>query len=375
MEPKPVSERKNIITSNHTSHKETRRDSGKCLYKLGLTALILLFLTACVQQQAGEPQRRSDFALNTVCTISIMEGGNRNAMNAAFTRLHELEQKLSARLDSSQLMGVNNAAGKNPVKVDKELFFVVQKALHYAQLSEGNFDPTIDPLSRLWDIQGGTERIPEPAEIAAALKLVDASKVVLDAAKSTIYLTEPGMSLDLGGIAKGYAADELGAVLRANGVKSAIIDLGGNIVTLGQKTDGSPWRIAIKNPIEPDGQYLGILSLSGSATMVTSGVYERYFIGPDGRRYHHIISTADGYPVDNGVISVTIIADSSLDADALSTALLAMGIEKGLILAESLPGVEAIFADHQLALHATSGISGQFVIVDRRFSWHKDTQP
>ncbi|MBU0936558.1 MAG: FAD:protein FMN transferase [Spirochaetes bacterium] len=333
-----------------------------------LIAAILSISLSCSKTPAG-PLKASDFALNTVCTITLIEGGSQQIMNDAFARLHALEQILSARQDDSSLMQVNKAAGIHPVAVEPELFAVIEKALEYARLSQGNFDPTIDPLSRLWDIQGGTERVPEPEEIQLALSFINAGDVILDPQQQTVFLARSGMSLDLGAIAKGYAADELSKLLLAGGVKAAIVDLGGNIVTIGSKPDGSPWRIAIKNPVEPDQAYLGLLSLPGSNTMVTSGIYERYFFGDDGQRYHHILSTEDGYPVDNGVISVTIISRSSIDADALSTSLLAMGIESGLALAESLTGIDAVFVDQNRKLYASSGVKDYFVLQNPDFSW------
>ncbi|HAW86630.1 MAG TPA: thiamine biosynthesis protein ApbE [Spirochaetaceae bacterium] len=301
--------------------------------------------------------------------MTLLAGGDNDSLRSAFERIQAIETMMSARQDGSSLMAVNRAAGREAVEVDPELYFVVEQALRYATLTGGRFDPTIDPLARLWDIQGGTERIPAPDEIAAALDLVDSTAVTLNPVNHSIFLTRGGMSLDLGAIAKGYAADAVATVLKAEGVEAAIIDLGGNIVVLGNKADGSPWRVGVKNPFNPGSAYLGILSLEGSGTMVTSGIYERFFIGPDGQHYHHIFNTADGYPVQNGLLSVTVLSQSSLDADALSTSLFALGLEAGLALAEELDEVEALFVDANHRLSATTGMRRLFTISDTAFSW------
>ncbi|OHD16087.1 MAG: hypothetical protein A2087_08970 [Spirochaetes bacterium GWD1_61_31] len=334
-----------------------------------MAATLSLTLLAACAKPTTYPLKRSDFALNTVCSITLLAGGDNDSLRSAFERIQAIETMMSARQDGSSLMAVNRAAGREAVEVDPELYFVVEQALRYATLTGGRFDPTIDPLARLWDIQGGTERIPAPDEIAAALDLVDSTAVTLNPVNHSIFLTRGGMSLDLGAIAKGYAADAVATVLKAEGVEAAIIDLGGNIVVLGNKADGSPWRVGVKNPFNPGSAYLGILSLEGSGTMVTSGIYERFFIGPDGQHYHHIFNTADGYPVQNGLLSVTVLSQSSLDADALSTSLFALGLEAGLALAEELDEVEALFVDANHRLSATTGMRRLFTISDTAFSW------
>jgi thiamine biosynthesis lipoprotein len=182
------------------------------------------------------------------------------------------------------------------------------------------------------------------------------------------------MALDLGAIAKGYAADELARMLREAGVSRAIIDLGGNIYALGsrspEKTRDSveaepPWRIGVQNPLDERGSYAGVLEVHDKS-VVTSGIYERYFTGSDGKRYHHILDTTTGYPVDNGILSVTVIAPSSMDADALSTACFALGDEKGLALAEA-NGAQVIFIFEDKTIRGSAGALAVFTVSDESF--------
>lgn len=175
------------------------------------------------------------------------------------------------------------------------------------------------------------------------------------------------MALDLGSTSKGYAADEVAKIIRKAGVKSAIIDLGGNILAVGARPDGKPWRIGLQDPFSTDrGAYLGVASLTNK-TMVTSGVYERFFI-KDGKRYHHILDTSTGYPVDNGLMSVTIVTDKSFDADGFTTTIFAMGRIKGMALAKE-KGVDVIVVDSSKKVYMSPGVSTYFEITDSSFSF------
>jgi thiamine biosynthesis lipoprotein len=170
------------------------------------------------------------------------------------------------------------------------------------------------------------------------------------------------MTLDLGAIAKGYAADEAAALIRQAGLRRGIIDLGGNILALGTRREDLPWRIGVQTPDQDRGDYLGILTVKDKS-VVTSGIYERFF-EDGGRRYHHILSTADGYPVENGLLSVTIIAEHSIDADGLSTTVFALGYAKGRALIESVPGVDAIFVSEDRVVRGTPGAMAVFSLAN-----------
>lgn len=312
-----------------------------------ITALGALAFTGCRAQKA--PSARTFISFDTVCTINAYDAGTDALYDACEARLSELEQLFSAHIASSDVCRVNEAAGDHPVKVSGEVFTVLRTAREYAEKSGGAFDPTIGPLVALWGIGTENERIPSDSEIDAARALVNWQHLVLDEEAGTAFLEKAGMALDLGGIAKGFAADEIVRLLREEGVSSALVDLGGNVYVLGgrhsdsgksgvgNKSSGTAesalleaWRVGIKNPFHPeDGAGLRVDVMDTS--VVTSGNYERYF-EKDGRRYHHIIDPKTGWPAESGLVSCTIIDSSSLEADVLTTAVFVLGKEKGLEL-------------------------------------------
>ena len=266
----------------------------------------------------------------------------------------------------SQLDAVSDAAGRIPVHVGADVFLVVEKGLHLAEISGGLFDPTVGPLMQAWKMNTENGRIPEPAVLARARALVNWRDVVMDEKARTIYLKRAGMRLDAGGLLKGYAADEVVRILSARGVRSAIVDLGGNIYAMGARPDGSAWRIGVQNPDATRGTPLGVVSVIGK-TVVSSGSYEHFFV-QNGKRYHHIMDTRTGFPVDNGLDQVTIIGGASIDADGLATTLFCLGPVKGLALADSL-GVDAILVTVDRAMYATAGARKVFSLTDRGFTF------
>lgn len=334
-----------------------------------IPALLCLSLTlsACARPGVRDPIRGSEYVLGTICTISLQDGGSEAALQAVFARLKEIETRMSANRDGTEIAAVNEAAGRSPVRVSRDTLFVVKKALEYARISQGAFDPTIGPVVKLWNIGLEGERVPEDREIRETLPLVDWSSVVLDERASTVFLPRPGMRLDLGAIAKGYAADETARILGERKVRAAVVDLGGNVLVFGKKADGSLWRVGVQNPFDDRGSYLGIVGM-GAGTVVTSGVYERFF-EQDGKRYHHILDTRTGRPVESEIVSVTVIAPSSIDADGLSTTLFALGRERGLALVRTLPGVEAIYVDDRRRLYLSPGASKAFNLTDKTFTF------
>jgi len=331
-------------------------------------ALVVVAITALAASCSGKPMDRSDLVLGTVCSIRILDGGSEKALDAAFARLREIEASMSANAAGTVVAAINESAGTVPVAAPADLRYVTGKALWYASRSGGAFDPTIGPIVKLWNIGLDGERVPAPEEITAALPLVDFESVKVDDAAGTVFLPRAGMLLDLGAIAKGYAADEVARVLLEKRVKGAVIDLGGNVKVVGKKPDGSPWRIGIQNPFDERGEHIGIATLAGGTTVVTSGVYERYFIAEDGTHYHHIFDTKTGYPVNNGLVSVTIISSSSIDADGLSTTLFSLGLQAGMAMAESLEHVEAVFIDEEKRVYLSSGAAAVFKLGNAEFT-------
>ena len=267
--------------------------------------------------------------LGTFCTVNLYEDGSDRLYQTLFERLDQIDSEFNLNNPDSELNRINDAAGKNPVEVCDDVSAVLDAALNYARKSDGAFDPTIGTLVRLWGINTPNARVPSQDEIEKALSLVDWKKVQVKKSngKTRVFLEESGMILDLGGIAKGFAADELCLILREKKVRRAIIDLGGNILVWGNKPDGSDWKVGIKNPRDQSLEPPVILKVPGGNSVVTSGLYERYF-EQDGIIYHHILNPRTGYPVQNEVLSSTIISHSSMEADALSTTAFVLGPEE-----------------------------------------------
>ena len=352
-----------------------------------LILALLLPLGGCARPLSTQVE----FALDTLCGVNLYESGSNQLYSQIFSRIREIDRTMTAfenefqeLFDSggnfdpdspaaeayrsaagalvSGVVAINRQAGIEPVHVRADLIDVLEKALYYAELSGGAFDPTIGPLVKLWGIGTDSQRIPDDDEIAAALALVNWRNLVIDRETGTAFLQRKGMALDLGAIAKGYAADEAVRIAREGGVSRAVFDFGGNIAVLGWRDNRGeemqPWRIGIQDPLKKRDEHIGILPVH-DASVVTSGVYERYFEA-DGKRYHHILSTANGYPVDNGLLSVTIVTDNSIDADALSTSVFALGFQRGMALIDSIPGAGAIFIFNDHSVRITDSLAGIF---------------
>lgn len=266
----------------------------------------------------------------TVNGVSIYDYDKKELLDAVLLRAQALENKLSVFRPGSDIWNLNRNAGIKPVTVSDETFEILSAAKKLNALSGGAFAVTIRPLVSLWGIGKINNNIPEQEKIDAVKKLVNDGGLLLDETEHTAFLSVPGQRADLGGIAKGYAADEIKRILTRAGVKSALINLGGNIMTVGCRPDGQPWQIGIQNPASVRGNYLGTVSAVNKA-VVTSGKNERFFIR-DGICYHHLIDPHTGRPADSGLLSVTVIGDSAIEADALTTAVFILGMQKGMAL-------------------------------------------
>ena len=289
---------------------------------------------------------QSQLHLGTVCTINLFDQGSTELYGQMFQKLKGIEQAFSVNLPDSAVSQINQSAGIAPVVVPQEVIYVLQEALRIAERTSGAFDPTIGPLVNLWDIGGDNSQVPSREAIDHARSLVDWRLVEIDSQRGTVYLPKQGMALDLGGIAKGYAADELVAMAQEAGIQQALFDLGGNIYAFGTKADGTPWRVGVKDPAQPGGSPALALAVQ-DRSVVTSGMYERFF-EQEGIRYHHILNPATGYPVWNDIQSVTIVSKNSLLADALSTSVFVLGREKGLALLESEDAEGVIIGEDNL---------------------------
>ena len=275
-------------------------------------------------------------------------------IDGAFHLCTEYENKLSRTIEGSEIDQINHSQG-TPVTVSPDTAELISEALKYGALSEGSFDIAIAPLSSLWDFKAENPQVPDSSAIAEAVKHVDYRNIRLEG--NTVTLTDPDCALDLGAIAKGFIADKIAAYLKEQGVTSAMINLGGNVLAVGSRPDGTDFNVGIQKPFENQNVVLGVFTLSGKS-VVTSGIYERFF-RKDGKLYHHILNPDTGYPIENSLLSVTIISDTSTEGDALSTTCFILGLEKGMALIESLDNVEAIFVTDDMQEHYSSGIGSK----------------
>lgn len=278
------------------------------------------------------------------------------AAHAAFTEVDRIEQLMSEWRPDSEVTAINQNAGVKPVKVSPETFEVVQRSLKLAKESQGAFDPTWAALKGLWDFNAEKPKVPTPEAIEARLKFTGWQKVKIDEAARTVFLTEKGMALGLGGIAKGYGIDRAARVLREHGLSRFIVDGGGDLYVAGKKADGSSWTLGVQDPRARE-QLMAALPIE-DASMVTSGDYERFF-EKDGRRYHHIIDLRTGYPA-NKARSVTVRAPEATLADAMATAIFILGPEAGLAFAKAHPGVETAIVGADGKLVVTDGLKSAF---------------
>ncbi|MDP4094146.1 MAG: FAD:protein FMN transferase [Bacillota bacterium] len=333
----------------------------KIVFAVLLVCTVGIVVYLC-SAKSDKPVEQQGFYMGTIISERVSGHNAKKAADQAMEEIKRLEGLMTINANDSEIDKLNAAAGKNPVKLSKESMYVLKTALKYAGLSNGAFDVTVGPLVKTWGVFTDHPRVPAQNEINNLLKLVNYRDVQIDQTNGTAALRNPGQIVDLGGIAKGYAGDAVIDIYKKNGIKSAYIDLGGNVVVLGSKPDGSPWRVGIQNPRAPTGKYIGILNVTNKA-VVTSGDYERYF-EMDGKRYHHILDPHTGYPSNSGLISTTIITDSSTEADALSTATFVLGLEKGKKLVESLKGVEAVFITADKKIYITKGLKNIFTFDD-----------
>jgi len=334
------------------------------LFTVGTLLLGFLLLSGC-SEEAPQPVSETDFALGTTCSVKLFGKEYEDLLQPSLEIAKQIEEKMSVNIKDSKISMVNSAAGRNEVSVDEETFDLLERAREFAVLGKGAFDPTVGPLVKLWDIGSGEERVPAEEAVEEALTRVDFRKLILRVENRGVYLEERGMALDLGAIAKGYAADKMVEYLRDEEAPSGIVNLGGNVYAFGKKPAGGPWKIGIQSPYDDRGSYIGIAEIDEGA-VVTSGKYERFFV-ENNIQYHHILSTEDGFPVENGLASVTILSRDATAADALSTLVFALGLEEGLKLTESLEGVEGIFVTEEKTVFTTEGLRDSFSLTDEDF--------
>lgn len=329
-----------------------------CIVTVIFCGFLVLYMG---QKKKEEPITATEFKLNTVVKITIYDSKDTKTLEGAMELCDKYEKIFSRTDPDSELYRLN--AGTLSQEdgyyiLSDECAEVIKTGLFYSNLTHGAFDITVEPLSSLWDFTSEEKAVPSKEALEEASQHIGYEKVELDG--NRIRFAEEGMALELGGIAKGYIADEIKKYLVERGVNRAIIDLGGNVLCVGEKENGKPFHIGIQKPFADRNETIGTIEVSDDS-VVSSGIYERCF-EKDGTFYHHILNPENGYPYENDLVSVTIISEKSMDADALSTSCFALGLETGLNLANNYPNTQAIFVTKDGKMHFTENFEEKIPI-------------
>lgn len=334
-----------------------------------LTMIVISILAigniGCAKEDINQPISRTEIFMGTPISITLYDGGNQKVLDKAFKKIVEIEDSVSINKENTEITKLNESAGIDKVKLSDLSYDILKKGIEYSRLSNGSYDITIGPLVKLWSIGLEDAKVPSKEEINDTIGYIDYNNIKIDDSTKEAFLTKKGMEVDLGSIAKGYAADEVAKILKQEGINSAIIDLGGNIYALGSKNSDNNWKIGIQDPFNDRGQIVGAIEVSDK-TVVTTGIYER-FIEEDGVKYHHILDPKTGYPYETDIAGVSIIADNSIDADALSTLTFTKGLKEGLKFVEYLDNVDAIFITNAKQIYITENIKNNFKLMNNDF--------
>lgn len=289
---------------------------------------------------------------------------NEGLASRVFRLIKQQENIFTVNRSDSDVMAINHAAGSHAVVVSAPVFDLIRCAKAVSQLPESSFNFTIGPLVKRWKIGFSGHSVPDASDLQALLALTDPDDVILDEHSRSVFLQKAGMEIDLGAIAKGYIADVVRDYLHQEKVTDALINLGGNVQTLGAGAEGA-WAIGLKKPFSTPDALIGVINVKGKS-VVTSGIYERYFES-EGQRYHHILDPKTGYPLDNELLSVTVISDDSIDGDIYTTLLYGMGVEKSLACLKNIPQIEAIFVTKDQQVIFSSQRQFTFTLLDNSF--------
>ena len=315
-----------------------------------------------------EPISATAIKLNTAVTVTIYDSNDKKLLTECMNLCDKYEKIFSRTSSDSELYQLNHRelapveGTENTYQVSDDLAELVSEGLDYSELSKGAFDIAIEPLTSLWDFTTEDPQVPEDSLIQAALLKCDYHNISVDKNKNEITLKTADTAIELGAIAKGYIADRLKDYLVSQNVKSAIINLGGNVLCIGKKPDNSAFKIGIQKPFADRSETIAVMDIRDKS-VVSSGIYERCF-EQDGILYHHLLNPKTGYPYDNGLIAVTIISDKSVDGDALSTTCFALGLEDGMKLAESLDDVQAFFVTSDYEIHYTKDFQKKIKVTE-----------
>ena len=308
------------------------------------------------------------YDLNTVSEITlhnVKESDSEKILKECGDILLNIDNTMSKTRNNSDVSKINENAGEEYVKISNDTFEVIKKAISFSDISNGVFDISIGPVVDLWGIGTDNARVPNKDEITEKLALVNYKDISINEKTKSIKLNKKGMEIDLGGIAKGYAADKIVEYLKSQNIDSAIINLGGNVFILGEKAKDIPFKVGIQDPTSEGGTSIGNIAVSNKS-VVTSGIYERY-LEKDGTIYHHMIDPSTGYPFENNLSSVTIISSSSIVGDGLSTTTFGLGLEKGMELIESLNNTDDIFITKDKKVYTTSNLKGKLNLKNESF--------
>lgn len=336
----------------------------------GVFLLSVLALSSCGQSNTmQDPISTTEIKLNTAVTVTIYDSQDTGLLTECMALCDKYEKIFSRTDADSELYQLNHRQLTPVSKTDDtyelsdDLSSLIKTGLSYCELSDGAFDISIEPLTSLWDFTSDDPKVPSDSLIQKALSACDHHNIAFsESDPDQITLKNEETAIELGAIAKGYIADRLKEYLLSQGVSSAIINLGGNVLCIGSKPDGTPFKIGIQKPFADHSETIAVMDITDKS-VVSSGVYERCF-EQDGILYHHILNPKTGYPYDNDLIAVTIISDQSVDGDALSTTCFALGLEKGSELANSLDDVEAIFVTTDHEIHYTDGFKQHISVTE-----------
>ena len=329
--------------------------------QVGRAGIFVLALMLAITAAGYADASRTFFAMDTVMTVTVPDK-DEALLPACEDEVRRLEALLSVTDEASEIARLNETGA---AALSDETASLLRFALDMGGKTGGALDVTLYSVVRAWGFTTAEDdyRVPDDAELSALMARVGWENVSLDG--NDAHLPE-GAMVDLGSVAKGYASDRLAALLREGGADSALIDLGGNIYCVGAKKDGSSWRIGIRDPKDTTG-YVGAIAVKDRA-VITSGSYERFFTADDGTVYGHIFDPATGRPADSGVVSATVVGESGLLCDALTTALYVMGTERAAALLETLPNIEALLVDEDGVIWITPGLKGVFTAMGN-YAW------
>lgn len=325
--------------------------------RIFLVAVCLVLLGTSCQKKGPEPLSDTQFMLNTIVTISLYDKQDEMILQGAFDLCRYYENLFSKTIEGSDIYRINHSGGK-PTVVSLQTVELLERGIAFGKMSNGMFDITAGSITDIWDFTSKEVKVPSPEEIKEAVIHVGRGEISIGKGENGGIITvADGIKIDVGAIAKGYIADQITCYLQEQGVKSAIVNLGGNLSLIGKKVDDTPFTVGIRDPLGEAGDYIASIN-EADISIVSSGSYERYFI-EDGILYHHILDPYTGYPANSDLAGVTILCKDGIRADAMSTICFLAGKEKGLALAESQQDLEAFFVTKDGKISYTSGLQGQ----------------